>query len=98
MPEDVLSLKGKTGFTNAAKYCFAGQAKTPNGKWFLAVTGAQSSWREVYMLVKLLRRRAGSQMKRVVLALSSAALIASGAAYSVHCLRSRGMPRRFHGL
>ena len=52
MPEDVLSLKGKTGFTNAAKYCFAGQAKTPNGKWFLAVTGAQSSWREVYMLVK----------------------------------------------
>lgn len=52
MPEDVLSLKGKTGFTSAAKYCFAGLAKTPNGRWFIAVTGAQSSWREVYMLVK----------------------------------------------
>ena len=52
MPEDVLSLKGKTGFTSAAKYCFAGRAMTPNGKWFIAVTGAQSSWREVYMLVK----------------------------------------------
>lgn len=52
MPEDVLSLKGKTGFTSAAQYCFAGLAKTPNGKWFIAVTGAQSSWREIYMLVK----------------------------------------------
>lgn len=52
MPEDVLSLKGKTGFTSAAKYCFAGRAATPNGTWFIAVTGAQSSWREVYMLVK----------------------------------------------
>lgn len=52
MPEDVLSLKGKTGFTKAAKYCFAGRAATPHGKWFIAVTGAESSWREVYMLVK----------------------------------------------
>lgn len=52
MPEDVLSIKGKTGFTKKAKYCFAGRAETPNGKWFISVTGADSSWREVYMLVK----------------------------------------------
>ena len=52
MPEDVLSLKGKTGFTKKAKYCFAGRAVTPKGKWFIAVTGADSSWQETYMLVK----------------------------------------------
>jgi len=52
MPEEELSVKGKTGFTSRAKYCFAGKIMTKKGKWFIAVTGADNAWRELYMLTK----------------------------------------------
>ena len=52
MPEDEFSVCGKTGFTAKAKYCFAGIVATKKGKWLITVTGADSTWRETYMLIK----------------------------------------------
>ena len=52
MPENELSVRGKTGFTAKAKFCFAGIVASKKGKWLMVVTGAENTWRETYMLIK----------------------------------------------
>ena len=52
MPEDEFSVRGKTGFIAKSKYCFAGKVVTKKGSWYVAVTGADNSWRQTYQLIK----------------------------------------------
>jgi len=51
IPSGSESIIGKTGFTKKAGFCFAGLVTSGKNKYVISVLGAQSYWRQLYLLM-----------------------------------------------
>jgi len=56
-----LSITGKTGFTRKAGFCFTGLVDTGDRKYIISVLGAQSYWRQLYLLMSHVEKEPGKK-------------------------------------